>query len=74
MDVNYLINSDWELRIFAGSNHVQGYIFHKALADTLGADSTVEKVRTLQQSYLKEKFIKLIRASKQKEKIRGCCF
>jgi hypothetical protein len=50
------------------SNHVQGHIFHKALADTLCADSTVDKVRNLQKSYLKEKSIKLVRASEQREK------
>ena len=59
---------EFHFGIECGSNHVQGHIFHKALADTLNADSTVEKVRSLQKSYLKEKSIKLVRASEQKEK------
>lgn len=59
---------EFHFGIECGSNHVQGHIFHKALADTISADSTVEKVRSLQKSYLKEKSIKLVRASEQREK------
>lgn len=59
---------EFHFGIECGSNHVQGHIFHQALANTLSADSTVEKVRDLQKSYLKEKSIKLVRASEQKEK------
>jgi EAL domain-containing protein (putative c-di-GMP-specific phosphodiesterase class I) len=59
---------EFHFGIECGSNHVQGHIFHKALADTLNANSTVEKVRNLQKSYLKEKSIKLVRASEQREK------
>lgn len=61
---------EFHFGIECGSNHVQGFIFHKALADTLSANSTVDKVRALQKSYLKEKSIKLVRASEQKEKIK----
>ncbi len=59
---------EFHFGIECGSNHVQGHIFHKALADTLSADSTVDKVRNLQKCYLKEKSIKLVRASEQREK------
>lgn len=59
---------EFHFGIECGSNHVQGHIFHTALADTINADSTVEKVRSLQKSYLKEKSIKLVRASEQREK------
>ena len=62
---------EFHFGIECGSNHVQGYIFHKALAETLSADSTVGKVRTLQESYLKEKSIKLVRVSEQKVKSKN---
>lgn len=59
---------EFHFGIECGSNHIQGYIFHQALADTINADSTVDKVRKLQKSYLKEKSIKLIRASEQNDR------
>lgn len=59
---------EFHFGIECGSNHIQGYIFHKALADTISSDSTVTKVRELQKSYLKEKSIKLVRASEQNNK------
>jgi EAL domain-containing protein (putative c-di-GMP-specific phosphodiesterase class I) len=59
---------EFHFGIECGSNHIQGYIFHKALADTISSDSTVNKVRELQKSYLKEKSIKLVRASEQNDK------
>lgn len=62
---------EFHFGIECGSNHVQGHIFHKAIADTIRADSTLEKVRVLQKSYLREKSKKLIRASKQKENIKN---
>lgn len=65
---------EFHFGIECGSNHVQGYIFHKALAETIDSCSTVTKVRSLQKSYLKEKSIKLIRTSKQKERIRNIVF
>lgn len=56
---------EFHFGIECGSNHVQGYIFHKALAETINENSTVDKVRGLQKSYLKKKAIKLLRASEQ---------
>ncbi len=65
---------EFHFGIECGSNHIQGYIFHQAMADTLESESTVNKVRALQKSYLKEKSIKLIIASKQIEKIKRAVF
>lgn len=59
---------EFHFGIECGSNHVQGYFFHKALAGTINASSTVDKVRGLQKSYLKEKSLKLVRASEQHDK------
>ena len=62
---------EFHFGIECGSNHVQGHIFHKAIADTIRSDSTLEKVRVLQKSYLREKSKKLIRGSRQKENIKN---
>jgi len=62
---------EFHFGIECSSNLIQGYLFSEARPHTLAAESTIERVRSLQQSYLKEKSIRLGNASEQKQQIRS---
>tara|TARA_R110002110_G_scaffold147129_2_gene337485 strand:- start:190456 stop:191718 length:1263 start_codon:yes stop_codon:yes gene_type:complete len=62
---------EFHFGIECGSNHIQGFLFHEAMPETIRAESTIEKVRRLQRSYLKEKSIRLTNATEQKQLIKN---
>lgn len=62
---------EFHFGIECGSNLIQGFVFSEAREHTVAADSTIEKVRRLQKSYLKEKSIRLGNATEQKQCIKN---